>query len=163
MGPLNVALEYPIETLVSSTTFLTTISFILVVLSPWTYKYVHLLALTLVVLMGSLYVTVLGPAKYVVPIETCDGHKELVWQGFDLYIYDVVAHVAPFAFVWVVYGNYYMACDRMPLLIGTGLMIIIYTLVFDMKAKYVLTTQDLNALYGIGAFAFGVMYLSCHS
>jgi hypothetical protein len=162
MGALDIAFDYPLETLWSGLSFLTVISFVLVLLSPWTYPHIHLLSLTLAVMLGSLYVSVLGPAKYVVPVETRDGPKKLILQDFDLYIYDLTMHIAPFIYIWVVYGTYYTSCDRSSLLIGTWLLILLYTLVVDIKKKYVLEAGDVNVLYGIGAVVFVVMYMSCH-
>lgn len=118
---------------------LTTINFLLVIFSPYVYKYIDLLFLSLCVCIIGLYISYFSPGYFILPI---NNYENVIVTGFSKFILDMLFHIIPLLYVYIVYNNYYSKHFNIA---SALILIIVYSIFFDIEEIYN-TNVDVGAL-----------------
>lgn len=132
----SILSEYKNINLINVWRYMTTWSFVLVLLHKWTFMYVNLLLLSGCVLVFAMYISYIQPGY----IKYSDG-KEYKITGKAKYAMDVMFHVSPFVFILYKYGRYYTnkaVAWSLPTS-NAFLIILLYMIMFDPTQTYDVT------------------------
>ena len=132
--------------------FLTFWVFILVIFHQYTFKYIDLLYLTFIVLLGGSYISFINPGKYIFKLSD---DTNIEFSGFNRFIIiDVAIHLFMFLFIYYWYYDYYKNNNDITRYINTALIIILYMIVVTIcfiyaKANVKESIMPICDIYGI--------------
>lgn len=145
--------------------FFTLWIFILVIFHQYTFKYVDLLYLTFIVLIGGSYISFINPGKYIYKFPD---NKYIEFSGYHRFIIiDIAMHIFMFIFIYYWYYNYYkhiLTVKRhIPIILNTILLIIIYMIIITVcfcitnaNSKSIIPVCD---VYGIKFIEFIIVLI----
>lgn len=135
--------------------YLTTISFIMVLLSSYIYKYINLLFLTIFVCLGGLYVsyTTMTYENVTAMENIFVGSKEYTIAKFFI---DIFLHVLPLVYIYSNYRNYY---KLNPSSESAIIFIIVYLCAIKIENVYALNNEENVHVVGSIFIIMIVVYL----
>lgn len=134
--------------------FFTCWMIIMIIFHHYTHKYINLLYLSLVTMIGGLYLSFINPRKFIFYFEGV----RYEYTGIQKFIIvDLIFHILAFYFIYCRYSKYYTNMFDMKFLISC-IILFIYMLSYNIRKVYGISLMELFSVCIISTIIYFILF-----